>query len=269
MSAAYISSGQTQAPTAVITGASAGIGRELAKEFAQHGYHLVLVARRQDALQALADELAAQHKINTYVLPADLAQAHAAQSIYDYTVKNGLHIDVLVNNAAFGANAAFVKQDMTTHLDMLQVNITALVELTRLYLPAMLKANRGGVLNVASTAAFLPGPFMAVYYASKAFVLSLSEALSNEVGQSGVRICCLCPGATMTEFQERAKMKESRLFKGPAVMTAAEVARQGYAGFSAGKSVVVTGVLNQIAAFSTRLLPRATSAQLARKFQEQ
>jgi len=254
--------------TALITGASAGIGRDLAKEFAAHGYDLVLTARREEELTKLADELRDAHGTKSEIFAGDLSQSSAPHAIFEFTSQRQLNIDVLVNNAGFGANGAFVDIDLKTHMDMLAVNISALVELSRLYLPEMVKNRRGGVLNVASTAAFVPGPFMTVYYATKAFVLSFSEGLSNEVSGTGVTISCLCPGATTTEFQQRAKLDQSRLFAGPHIMSSAAVAREGYDGFAAGKTVVITGPFNKAAVFSARLLPRSFAANVARRLQE-
>lgn len=261
-------SGRSSRGTALITGASAGIGRELAKEFAAHNYDLVLTARRQEALKQLAAELSSAHGTTVHVVSADLSKPNGAADILNFTVDGNLKVDVLVNNAGFGANGAFAQLGLNVQLEMLQVNITSLVELSRVYLPSMLASRQGGILNVASTAAFVPGPFMTVYYATKAFVLSFSEALANEVAGSGVTISCLCPGATITEFQERAKIATSKLFAGPHVMTAAQVAKQGYQGFASGKQVVITGLFNELAVLSSRLIPRAAAAGIARSLQE-
>ncbi len=254
--------------TALVTGASSGIGLELATQFAMHGHNVILTARRDEKLKELASKLAAQYDITTHTCSADLSRPDGYTTIAEFTSSNNLTVDVLVNNAGFGARGEFTKVDAATQREIIQVNITSLVDLTHVYLPSMLKKGKGGVLNIASTAAFVAGPFMSVYYASKAFVLSFSEALSNECQGTGVTVCCVCPGATTTEFQARANMTQTMLFRGPAVMTAQDVAQQAYAGFADGESLVITGFLNQVAAFSTRLVPRALGAQLARKMQE-
>lgn len=254
--------------TALITGASAGIGTELAREFASHGYDLILTARRQDALDKLATELTAQFKIKVSVFAADLANPKSPLQIQEFVVQNGLVVDVLVNNAGFAANGHFASLDTTVQLEILQVNITSLVHLTRLFLPDMIARNRGGVLNVASIAAFVAGPLMAVYYASKAFVLSFSEALANEVSATNLKVSCLCPGATITEFQKRAQMQNSKLFSGPSSMDAATVARLGYEGFERNDTIVVTGTKNKFGVFASRFVPRKLAASVARSVQE-
>lgn len=254
--------------TALITGASSGIGLELAKQFASHGYNLILTARREQQLKDLAEKLASQFGVTTSTCAADLSTPGGSEKVTRFTTDSALAVDVLVNNAGFGAHGAFSKVQASTHREMIQVNVTSLVELTHFYLPAMLTNGKGGVMNIASTAAFVAGPLMSVYYASKAFVLSFSEALSNECRGTGVTVSCVCPGATTTEFQARANMTHATLFRGPAVMSAEAVARMAYDGFAAGEQLIVTGFLNQIAAFSTRLIPRAAGAELARRLQE-
>jgi len=258
----------TRKPLALITGASAGIGYELALCFAQNGHDLVIVARRAESLQRLAEELKAKYDCTAHVCVADLSHPSAPAEIHAFTSNKNIIVDVLVNNAGFGANGAFQALDLKTQMEMIQVNITALVELTHRYLPQLVQYARAGtgVMNIASTAAFIPGPFMAVYYATKAFVLSFSAALSNEMRGTGVTVCCVCPGATTTEFQERANLSKSKLFNGR-VMTAGTVAREAYAGYAAGQSVVVTGMVNKMAAFSSRFVPRAVAADLARSLQ--
>ena len=258
----------SQKPIALITGASSGIGLELSAQFAKHGYDLVLTARRETHLQELAGRLAQTHGIQAHVCLADLAQASGAEQITQFTTANNLHIDVLINNAGIGAHGAFTKVEPKTHLEIIQINIASLVQLTRCYLPAMLEKRRGGVMNIASTAAFVPGPLMAVYFATKAFVLSFSEALANECRGTGVSICCVCPGATITEFQARANISEAAILSSAAAMSAEAVAVEAYQGFAAGKPVVITGLVNKVAVLASHLVPRAVAADIARHVQE-
>jgi uncharacterized protein len=254
--------------TALITGASSGIGYELAFLFANDRYNLVLVGRNAVVLEKLAADLAERHGIQALPIPVDLAQPGAAQTIFNLVEREKLHIDVLVNNAGFALNGSFANLDLQGQLNEIQVNITALTHLTRLYLPAMIARKFGGVLNVASTAAFVPGPMMAVYYATKAYVLSFTEALANEVADDGIIVSCLCPGATLTDFQKRAGLQAKKLFTGPTVMDAATVARIGFDGFKKRKRVVVTGAFNQLAVFLSRFVPRQMSASVTRGLQE-
>ena len=198
--------------TVLITGASSGIGLELARLFAADGSDLILVARREAELQSLADDMAASHGISARVMTEDLSDLSAPQRIVDRLATDELELDVLVNNAGFGLRGPAAELDLQRQLDMLQVNVTALTHLTRLLLPAMIARRRGGVLNVASTAAFQPGPHMAVYYATKAYVLSFSEALAEELGGTGVTVSCLAPGPTATEFADAADMRDTLLF---------------------------------------------------------
>lgn len=241
------------AKTALITGASGGIGAEFAKVFAREGYHLIIVARSEDKLLKLANDLQSKHRVNVQVIPKDLTQPDAAQALFDEL--NGQQIDVLVNNAGYATYGAFVESDMQRELNEIQLNVTTLTALTRLFLPAMVERRSGYVLNVASTAAFQPGPLMAVYYATKAYVLSLSEALAKEVEDSGVMVSALCPGPTQSGFQERADMTESRLVQG-GLMSAAQVAEIGYRSMMKGQRVVVPGFMNKVQAFVIRFTPR-------------
>src|SRR6266852_587673 len=199
--------------TALITGASAGIGRELAKLFAKDGYNLVLVARNGSRLNQFADELQRQFSISAKALALDLASVSAPQFLFDQLTRENIAIDVLVNNAGYGKLGAFAEVSLEESLGQIQLNITALTHLTKLLLGPMLELKSGKILNVASTAGFQPGPLMAVYYATKAYVISFSEALANELSGSGVTVTCLCPGATDTEFQKRAGTEETLLFK--------------------------------------------------------
>ncbi len=242
---------------ALVTGASAGIGWHLAEIFARGGHDLVLVARRREKLQELAKTLSTEHGRRVHVCTADLAQPGAAQHIYDDLQQEGLHIDYLVNNAGLGSNGPFIDLDPQRELDMVQVNISALVHLTRLLLPAMVQNKAGRVMNIASTAGFQPGPYMATYYATKAFVISFSEALAHEVADSGVTVTAHCPGATATEFAAAAGNDATKLFQNGQVASAQDVAEDAYRAMMAGERVAVHGLLNRIGAFSVRLSPRS------------
>jgi hypothetical protein len=242
--------------TALITGASSGIGRDLARLFAADGYTVVLVARRGDALQALAAELTAQYRVQAIAIDADLARPEAPAQIADRLQRPETAIDVVVNNAGFAMQGPVAGLPLDRQLDMIQVNVVALTALTRLFLPAMLQRNRGGVLNVASTAAFQPGPLMAVYYATKAYVESFTEALAEEVRGTALRVSCLCPGPTVTGFAEAAGATRSNLFKRK-TMTSVEVARIGYDGWKNGEVVVVPGLNNKLGTILVRFAPRA------------
>jgi short-subunit dehydrogenase len=253
--------------TALVTGASGGIGEELARLFAADGHSLVLVARSRDKLERLASELKEKHRVAARVLPADLSRAESPREIFEELGGAGVSIDALVNNAGFGSYGPFAETDLKQELEMLQVNVVALTHLTKLFLPAMLARRRGYVMNVASTAAFQPGPLMAVYYASKAYVLSLSEALSNECGGTGVRVSALCPGPTETGFVAAAGMGDSKLFD-RAVMDARTVAAAGYRGLLAGKPVVIPGLRNNLLARSIGFFPRGLVTKVVRGIQE-
>jgi short-subunit dehydrogenase len=251
--------------TALITGASTGIGRDLAELFARDGYNLVLVARSGQTLEELAVKLKSQFGVNVEVIVQDLSIPDAPQKIFDQ-LKNR-PIDFLVNNAGFATHGPFATSDPSSQLGMLQVNVVALTHLTRLFLPGMLQRGSGRILNVASLAAFLPGPLMAVYYATKAYVLSFSEALTNEVSGSGVTVTALCPGPTKTEFQKRAGIDSSLLFK-TKVMDSMTAARIGYRAMMRGRRVVVTGGMNKISVFAMRFVPRRMTAAVARKLND-
>jgi short-subunit dehydrogenase len=253
--------------TALVTGASGGIGEELARLFAADGHNLVLVARSRDKLARLAEELQGKHGIAARVLAADLARAASSQEIFDELQRAGITVDALVNNAGFGSYGLFAETDLKSELDMLQVNVVALTHLSKLFLPGMLARRRGYVMNVASTAAFQPGPLMAVYYASKAYVLSFSEALTNECEGTGVRVSALCPGPTETGFVAAAGMGDSKLFD-RAVMDARTVAEAGYRGLLAGKAIVIPGFRNNLLARSIGFFPRNLVTKVVRGIQE-
>jgi uncharacterized protein len=256
-----------EAKTALITGASFGIGLELARIFAREGHNLVLVARNADKLRQLASELEKAHGTRSLILATDLTEPGAPAYLIDQTTRADIQVDVLVNNAGFGQYGLFAENDLEECLRQIQLNVTALTHLTRLYLPAMIERESGRILNVASTAAFQPGPLMAVYFATKAYVLHLSEALSNELKGTGVTVTCLCPGATATEFHKRAKATGQRMLKFGS-MDARTVAEDGYRALMAGKPVVISGFKNWLVAQSVRFSPRSLVAAIARATQE-
>ena len=242
--------------TALITGASAGMGAEYARLFAADKHDLVLVARRRDRLEALARELQTGHGVTARVISADLAARDGASRVVEEVGRLGLQIEFLVNNAGFGTSGAFVELDLERELRMIQVNVTSLVTLTRGFLPGMVARRRGRILNVGSTAGFPPGPFMAVYYASKAFVNSFTEALSYELRGTGVTATVSCPGATATEFADVAGNSRSLLFRLGAA-SPATVAREGYRAMMKGRPMVVHGLRNKLTVQSLRVSPRA------------
>ena len=251
--------------TALITGASNGIGLELAKIHASKGGDLVLVARNETKLNELKTELEKQFKVSVYTIGKDLSDTNAAQEIYDETNKQNIQVDYLINNAGFGDFGMFVETDWNKELQMINLNITTLTLFTKLYLQDMIKRKSGKIMNVASTAAFQPGPTMAVYCATKAYVLSFSEAVSNEVSDKGITITSFCPGATETGFQAAGVMEESKLFKGKKLPTAKEVAEYGYGSMMKGKTVAIHGVMNYILSNSIRFVPRAAVLKVSRK----
>jgi short-subunit dehydrogenase len=253
--------------TALVTGASGGIGLEMARLFAADGHDLVLVARSEEKLSRLAEELRERHGVAAHVLAADLAQREAPWEIFEALRASGVGVDALVNNAGVGSYGLFAETELKSELDLLLVNVVALTHLTKLFLPAMLARRRGYVCNVASTAAFQPGPLMAVYYASKAYVLSFSEALANECEGTGVLVSALCPGPTETGFVAAAGMQDSKLFDRGA-MTASEVAATGYRGMLAGKTIVIPGLRNAFVARAVGLLPRTMVTKAVRGIQE-
>lgn len=255
-------------PFAIVTGASAGLGVEFARLLAGDQHDLLLVARRMDRLEQLAATLRTDHGIKVHCLSVDLNQAQAGEKVHDYTQKHKLSVDVLINNAGFGASGPFVDLDLQEQLRIIQVNVAALTHLTGLYLPGMIERKKGRIMNVSSTAAFQPGPLMAIYYASKAFVLSFSEAVHHEVRKTGVTVTCLCPGPTPTEFQHAAKMESSRLFNSRMMIDPATVAKVGYQAMRKGKRLVIPGRVTNILAFSNRLVPRGLALRFAERFQK-
>src|SRR5258706_10571834 len=228
--------GKGEGQTALITGASSGIGLELARCFAEDGYNLVLVARSAGTLEAEASKLAAKFNFSVIAIARDLGRLDAGTELAQTLGERSLNIDVVVNNAGYGAAGAFDGSDLSTQLGMIDLNVRALVELTHLFWPRILKNKRGGVLNVASTAGFQPGPFFAVYSATKAFVLSFSEALWEEARGTGVNVSCLCPGVTESALHKRAGTENLRLLRA-GVMPAARAAQLGYRAFQAHQRV--------------------------------
>ncbi|MBX9768756.1 MAG: SDR family oxidoreductase [Bdellovibrionales bacterium] len=250
--------------TVLITGASAGLGVDFAELFAKDGYSLILVARRREQLQAVANRLLKAHpKIRIDVIDFDLSIGGAGLALFQKVKSMNIHVDYLINNAGFGSNGEFRNLPLQKELQMIDLNIRTLVELTHAFLPAMISRKSGGVLNVASTAAFQPGPYMATYCATKAFVVSFSEALHEELKNTGVVSCALAPGATATEFAKVAGNDNSRLFKSGNVANSMDVAKVGYDALFAGKALAVSGLLNKILAFSVRLTPRFVVRKIA------
>lgn len=241
---------------ALITGASSGLGRDYARLFAADGQDVLLVARRLDRLEELCGEFESAHGVRAVALSCDLSGDGAAARLVDRVDNLGLEVDFLVNNAGLGSNGAFAEADLASQLEMIQVNVKVLVELTHLLVPSMVARGRGRILNVGSVAGFQPGPYMATYFASKAFVNSFTEALAWELDGTGVTATVSCPGATATEFGDKAGNGDSLLFRLGAA-DSMEVAREGYAAMKAGQRMVVHGLTNKVAAQSVRLTPRA------------
>ncbi|HKD19239.1 MAG TPA: SDR family oxidoreductase [Thermoanaerobaculia bacterium] len=255
-------------PTALVTGATSGIGLELATLLARDGHDVALVARTTERLDVVARGLSEEFGVRTTVLPSDLARPEAPAEIFRELEARGIAVDVLVNDAGFGILGRFSATPLELDLGMIQVNIAALTELTHRALPGMLERRRGRILNLASTAAFQPGPLMAVYYATKAYVLSFSEALANELSGTGVTVTALCPGPTITEFQKTAGAAETALFTGPLVMDAATVARAGYRGMRRGQRLVIPGIANNVLVQALRVSPRRLATAIIRRIQE-
>jgi short-subunit dehydrogenase len=253
---------QRTAKTALVTGASAGLGTHFARLFAQDGHDLVLVARRRDQLDQLATELRQAHGIHTTVIAADLTDPKAPLHLHEELIRAGIELEFLVNNAGFGTSGTFAELDLARELNLIELNIKALTHLTGLVLPAMVARRSGRILNVSSAAAFLPGPFMATYYASKAYVLNFTEALAYELHGTGVTATVLCPGATATEFAQVAGVESAALFKG-SVDTAAEVALYGYRSMHSGKTVAIPGMKNKLSVQALRMSPRLAMRVLA------
>jgi len=251
------------AQNVLITGASGGIGYELAKLFARDHHNLVLVARSADKLAQVANELQPRG-VTVKTIALDLASPPAPKFLFDQLQREGIAVDILINNAGFGAFGEFAQMPEDEILGQISLNITALTELSRLFLPPMIARRSGRIMNVASTAAFQPGPLMAVYYATKAYVLSFSEALANELRGSGVTVTCFCPGATHTGFAKRAGTENSRLFKQIGAMSAEKVALDGYRAVMEGRTTAISGAHNWVVAQSTRFAPRRIVTAVSR-----
>jgi short-subunit dehydrogenase len=253
--------------TALVTGASSGIGMELARILAEHGHDLIVVARTEQMLQELAGELRGRYGVQVTVLVADLAQADAPRMLYDAIAERGLQVDLLINNAGFGLAGRFGETPLGRELEMVHVNVSAVTALTKLFLPPMIARRRGRVMNVASTAAFQPGPYMAVYYATKAYVLSFTEAVDEELRDTGVTLTAFCPGPTRTQFNAIAHVRKSRLFPDGAMMDARDVARAGYQAMMRGRRVAIPGFFNRLGVFGATKLSRRIATRIAGRLQ--
>ncbi len=254
--------------TALITGASSGIGLELAIVHAAHGDDLILVARNIQKLNELKLQLEKQYQIKVCTIEMDLSKPNASKALYDDVKAKNLKVDYLINNAGFGDFGLFHESSQEKMQQMMQLNIVALTELTRLYLPEMVQNKNGKIMNVASAAAFQPGPTMAVYYATKAYVLHLTEAISNEIANTGVTITALCPGATISGFKDAADLQESKLFKNKNLPSSKEVAEYGYRAMMNGKVVAIHGMMNYLMANSVRFAPRSLVLKIVRMIQD-
>jgi short-subunit dehydrogenase len=255
-------------PAALITGASTGIGREFAYLCAHAGYDVVLTARSEAPLIELASDVRQRTGRKAFPISIDLASPAGPRQLHEQVAGLDVPVEVLINNAGFGLLGRFWELDEDEQMQMVQLNMGALTHLTRLFLPGFIARRRGYILNVASTAAFQPGPLMSVYYASKAYVVSFSEALHNEARDYGVKVTCLCPGPTKTEFDKRSGASGTKLFKDGNAMSALSVAQIGWDALQAGKPLVVAGGLNALMAFLTRFAPRQFTASMARRMQE-
>jgi short-subunit dehydrogenase len=252
----------------LITGASSGIGLAFARLFAQNNFNVVLLARNKARLNELSREISNQFAVQTRVLAKDLAQPSTAKEVFVELQREGIHVSILVNNAGFGSGGFFVEEKVEISTSMIHTNITALVELTQLFAPPMIAQKKGKILNVASTAAFQPGPKMSVYYATKAFVFSFSNAIANELDGTGVTVTTLCPGPTRSEFHQRAGTTRSEKTIGKWMMTSEEVARAGYEGAMKEKRIVVPGLVNKVGVTLAKIAPTRVSAAVARKVME-
>lgn len=253
--------------TVLITGASGGLGYEFAKLFARDHHNLVLVARSSDKLAQVAIELQSLG-VSVKTIALDLADRQAPKFLFDQLQREGISVDILINNAGFGAHGDFAEMSRDEILGQISLNIAALTELTRLFLPGMIARRSGRIMNVASTAGFQPGPLMAVYYATKAYVISFSEAIANELRDSGVTATCFCPGATHTGFAQRAGNDKSRLFKKLGAMDAGKVALDGYRAVMEGRTLAISGAHNWLVAQSTRFAPRKMVTAISRWISE-
>jgi short-subunit dehydrogenase len=248
----------------LITGGSVGIGAALADEFAEHGHDLILVSRNRETLEARGRAIQEKFPVNVICVAEDLSDPAGPGRLYRTVSERGVRVDNLVNNAGVGLFGKFVTTDLDVELKMIQLNVTSLVELTKRFLPGMVERRSGRILNVASTAAFVPGPWMSIYYATKAFVLSFSEAIDYELKPNGISVTALCPGPTESEFKVRAGSQRSRLFEA-FVMDAPTVARAGYDGLMKGKPLVIPGLRNKLIPLAARMTPRSLIATLSHR----
>ena len=251
--------------TTLVTGASSGIGLELARECAVNGHDLVIAARRQQRLEDFAKIIRKEFSVNVYIFAIDLSVAGSRKKLFDQIKALDIQVDYLINNAGFGDYGPFKDSDLDRQIEMINLNIVALTELTHMFLPDMVERRAGAILNVASTAAFQAGPMMSVYFATKAFVLHFSEAIANELYETGVRVVALCPGTTESEFADIAQAERSLMFNMRRLPTSEQVARFGYVSMVRGKRVAVHGFLNKILTFAVRLVPRRIVTAIARR----
>jgi uncharacterized protein len=254
--------------TALITGASGGIGCELAILFAMNRHKLVLVARNEQKLNTLSNKISKKHGVPVKIMVRDLSEPSVPLKIYNELRSEKIHIDYLVNNAGFGNYGLFHKTDWEKEAGLINVNIMALTYMSKLFLKDMIHEGYGKIMNVSSTAAFQPGPMMSVYYASKAFVQSFSEALANETAGTGVSITALCPGPTNTGFEKTASLEESKLFKRFKLSSAKEVAEYGYKKMMAGQTVALHGTMNKLMIAASKMLPNKIIVPVIRKFSQ-
>lgn len=254
--------------TALITGSSNGIGYELARIHAMKGGDLILVARSLSKLREIREQLENKYHVQVYIIGKDLSVASSAKEIFEEVKENHITVEYLINNAGFGNFGLFAESDWSRQEQMINLNVTTLAYFTWLFLPEMIYRRSGKVMNVASVASFAPGPTMAVYYATKAFVLSFSEAIYNEVSDYGITVTALCPGPTQSGFQETASLQGSKLFTGKNIPAAREVAQYGYRSMMKGKTVAIHGIKNKILAHSIRIAPRSLVPKITRRIQE-
>ena len=255
--------------TVLITGASSGIGLEFSHIFAKNYYRVILVARDKDKLRALQKELHEKYGVEVVIVPKDLALTSAAEQVYTALKQANIEVDILVNNAGFGAYGKFSDIEPQRELEMINVNITSLTLLTKIFLKDMIERKHGKILNVASTASFVPGPMMTVYYATKAYVLSFSEALAEELSGTGITVTTLCPGPTQSGFQKAANIEDSRLFKNKKIPTSKEVAEYGYDALMKGRRVAIHGTANKMMIQAIKFAPRKIITKIVKDMNEQ
>lgn len=254
--------------TALITGATRGIGYDLAKIFAMESHNLVLVSRNEQKLRDIQYDFSVRYKIDVHIIAKDLSKDHAATQIFKEVMDKKISVDVLINNAGVGDFSLFSDEDLGRITRMLHLNIVSLTELTRLFIPQMVERKEGRIMNVSSLAAFLPGPYMAVYYASKAYVKSFSEAIANELKDTGVTVTALCPGLTKTGFQENVGGEKTRMARMNLLASSESVAKYAYKAMYEGKEVAVPGIINNSIAMTSRIIPAKIKSSVIRMIQE-